>query len=258
MNKVYLTIILVMCLLMSGCSNKKDEHDSILLSEKDTIIEGSGDVDQSKNEENTTSKNVETIEQTTTSKGNDAQKEYIPNGCTPQLLIDVFINDESFIYVEEDSYNDSIKVDEFKKMSDLNYYDESEDELLKYGPYRVVDLDGDVYNEVITDIPSKEALILHFEDDKVYGYVYPWRGIATVYESGIFEGSSGASNTVYSVMNFDKCIYKVIDVVGWNDDGYFIDGKEVLSSDVESYLNSDKFKEEVPYWSDYDMILTTK
>ncbi len=261
-RKVYLTLLITTSTLFVACSNANSRK----IEEQETTSKQEERYSEKVSSEETTSEK-QTTDELTTEKVNvektattetDAESTYIPNGSTPQLLIDVLLNDEEFVYVEAEYSNGNALVEESKRMSELNYYDEYQDELLEYGPYRVVDLDGDGYNEVITDIPSKEALILHFEDDKVYGYVYPWRGIATVYESGIFEGSSGASNTVYSVMSFDKCMYEVIDAVGWTGNEYFIEGEEVSSDEVKNYLNSDKLGKEVPYWSDYEMILATK
>ena len=45
MNKIYLTIILVMCILISGCSSKKEQQNPILPSENDTAIGETEDVE---------------------------------------------------------------------------------------------------------------------------------------------------------------------------------------------------------------------
>ena len=184
---------------------------------------------------------------------------YQANGKTPQLMIDVILNDEEFIFVELD-YSTKEKIATWSKsLAEFNYeMYEFQNEPVEFGGYRVKDLDGDGYNEVILDIPTTETLILHYEDNEVYGFSYPWLGIKKIYLSGIIEGATGGSRTSYSIMKFDKDSYTEINVAECNDGICYIESKEVTSDEYMKYISSDKFTGEVPYWYDYKSILTTK
>ena len=47
--------------------------------------------------------------------------------------------------------------------------------------------------------------------------------------------------------------FKVLD-----RDVYYIEGKETSWDETMKYMDKDEFKEKVPYWYDYESILTTK
>lgn len=190
---------------------------------------------------------------------------YIPNGKTPQLLIDVLLSDAEFTFVQMD-YPSTEKIAAWSKtLSTFNYeIDQFWDEPVEFGKYRVVDLDGDGYNEIIIDIPSTEALVLHYEDDEVYGFMYPWLGVKTISTSGVMEGAEGGSHTMYSVMKFNKDTYTDTTIAESDyirKEGkfvYYVEDESVSLDEYTEYISSEKFTEKVPYWSDFETILTTK
>ena len=108
------------------------------------------------------------------------------------------------------------------------------------------------------DMESNESLILYYEEEKVYGFMFPYRGLATIYRNGMMLGSSGAAHSNLMRMELDKDTFKVTDIVLWDGDVYYIEGKETSWDETMKYMDKDEFKETVPYWYDYESILTTK
>ena len=120
--------------------------------------------------------------------------------------------------------------------------------------YRVYDLDEDGYNEVVLHNPGG-WLILHYEDNKVYGFMYFDKGIEAIYSSGMFKGSAGATYCTFSAMSFDKDSFKVTHASIWDNGKVIIDGKETTQDEYRKYLHSGKFDYRIPYYKDLEDIL---
>lgn len=254
MKKIGIKIVFICTLLLVGCIGNTEKKNS---NTNTSELKTSENISEETSVDSTTSEHP-------TSEENE-YIQYMPNGKTSQLLIDVLINNGQFTFVQMD-YPSTEKIAAWSKtLSTFNYeIDQFWDEPVEFGKYRVVDLDGDGYNEIIIDIPSTEALILHYEDDEVYGFMYPWLGVKTISTSGVMEGAEGGSHTMYSVMKFNKDTYTDTTIAESDyirKEGkfvYYVEDESVSLDEYTEYISSEKFTEKVPYWSDYEMILTTK
>lgn len=185
-----------------------------------------------------------------------------PNGKTPQLLKDVVLSKAEFTFVETELVHAENHDITSKKISErpmllskynyfVNYFD---DEVMHIDAYHVYDLDEDGYNEIILHNPGG-WLILHYEDNKVYGFRYFERGMNGIYSSGMFGGSGGASYGTFSTMSFDKDSFKVTHHAIWDDGKVTIEGKETTQDEYWKYLHSGKFDYLIPYFKDLKEIL---
>ena len=193
------------------------------------------------------------------------KSEYEPNGITPQLLKDVVLSKAEFTFVEtelvlEENHDyTSKKIAEWPMLlSNYNYWiNQFEDEVLPMDRYRVIDLNEDGYNEILLHHPVG-WLILHYEDNKVYGFHYFERGMMPTYTSGLFSGSGGASYGTFSTMSFDKDSFKVTHHAIWDEGKVTIEGKETTQDEYWKYLHSGKFDYMVPYYEDLEEIIDMK
>lgn len=185
-----------------------------------------------------------------------------PNGKTPQLLKDVLLSNAEFTFVEtelvyEENHNHTSKKLSERPMllSKFNYwFDQFVDEVVPIDMYRVYDLDEDGYNEVVLHNPGG-WLILHYEDNKVYGFRYFERGMNGIYSSGMFTGSAGAAYGTFSTMSFDKDSFKVTHASIWDNGKVIIDGKETTQDEYWKYLHSGKFDYLIPDYENFEDIL---
>ncbi|MBQ2981415.1 MAG: M56 family metallopeptidase [Lachnospiraceae bacterium] len=187
---------------------------------------------------------------------------YEPNGKTPQLLKDVVLSKAEFTFVEtelileENNDYTSKKIAEWPMLLSkfnyrVNYFD---DEVLPIDSYCVIDLNEDGYNEILLHHPVG-WLILHYEDNKVYGFHYFERGMMPTYSSGMFHGSGGASYGTFSTMSFDKDSFKVTHHAIWDNEKVTIEGKETTQDEYWKYLHSGKFDYMIPDYEDFEDIL---
>ena len=186
-----------------------------------------------------------------------------PNGKTPQLLKDVLLSKAEFTFVEtelvfEENHNHTSKKLSERPMllSKFNYWvNQFDDEVVAIDSYRVFDLDEDGYNEIVLHLLGNSKLILHYEDNKVYGFMYFDRGIEAIYYSGMFDGSAGAEYGTFSTMSFDKDSFKVTHASIWDHGKVIIDGRETTKDEYWKYLHSGKFDYRIPYYEDLEDIL---
>ena len=90
---------------------------------------------------------------------------YIPNGRTPQLLVDVILNNAEFY----DTYSKrKTTLDKFR-------YEDYEEEFEIY-EICVVDLDNDYINEIVVYPTFEAAVVFHYEDGTVYSFNRNYRG----------------------------------------------------------------------------------
>ena len=193
------------------------------------------------------------------------KSEYESNGITPQLLKDVVLSKAEFTFVEtelvlEENHDyTSKKIAEWPMLlSNYNYWiNQFEDEVLPMDSYHVIDLNEDGYNEILLHHPVG-WLILHYEDNHVYGFHYFERGMMPTYSSGMFSGSAGSSYGTFSTMSFDKDSFKVTHHAIWDDGKVTIEGKETTQDEYWKYLHSGKFDYMIPYYEDLEEIVDMK
>ncbi len=263
MKKIWLMTLVIGTLLFAGCNDDKGETTT---EQKTTLQEYSSGEQTSSEQTTEETTEQQSTEETTDIKSEEVDKsEYEPNGITPQLLKDVVLSKAEFTFVETELLLEenldftSKKISETPMLlSKYNYWiNQFEDEVLPMDSYRVIDLNEDGYNEILLHHPVG-WLILHYEDNKVYGFHYFERGMMPTYSSGIFCGSGGASYSTFSTMSFDKNSFRVTHHAIWDNEKVTIEGKETTQDEYWKYLHSGKFDYIVPYYEDLEEIVDMK
>ena len=135
----------------------------------------------------------------------------------------------------------------------LKDYEIVENETAKVDKYVFIDLDEDGTEELVIYTTSDYGayIILHCENNKIYGYKIDVRSFGNLKTDGSFIGASGAKNIEYLRINFDKNKYsfETLAVYNQNDKIYKIDGKEVSKSKIEEYAKTWDKKENVSWIS---------
>lgn len=113
--------------------------------------------------------------------------------------------------------------------------------------YAFIDMDNDNIDElVIFDVKMTYYLVLHYENEKVYGYNIGARSLIHLRTDGSFMTSSAAGINSIGNIVFDGSEYRIIDkaFVNDNDGEYFIDGKKTDQKTVKKHF--DDWFENVP------------
>ncbi len=266
MKKVSVTLLIVGVIFLVGCVNSHKKHTDNSVVQTSTMKEISSQktTDELTTEQSTTKASATEESSSDQSISSVEVREeqvidpavYVPNGKTPQLMKDVLLSKVEFTFVETE-WGTTDKIATYSMLlSKYNYWvDSFSDVIVEIYDYRVIDLDGDGYNEVILELTGNNDLILHYEDNTVYGFMYYDRSMNRIYTSGIFIGSSGASSSMYSTISFDTETYEITDLVGWDWDTCYIEGKEATDEEVIEYMDNDKFTYVIPRYKDVESIL---
>ena len=180
-----------------------------------------------KNEENKTEGNNIT---NTTTNSNTTQN---TSTDTKQLLLNVMNNKQKFI----DEDNNEVYFKDFKIVENQTAF---------------VDMDKDGTEELVIYTTSDYGayVILHYENNKVYGYMIGVRSLENLKTDGSFMGSSGANSNEYSRMTFNKNSYsiKTEAVYDGTDKIYKINNEKVSEKEIKEYVENWNKKENVS-WS---------
>ena len=158
---------------------------------------------------------------------------------TKQLLLNVMNNKQKFI----DEDNNEVYFKDFKIV---------ENQTAKVDKYAFVDMDKDGTEELVIYTTSDYGayVILHYENNKVYGYMIGVRSLENLKTDGSFMGSSGANSNEYSRMTFNKNSYsiKTEAVYDGTDKIYKINNEKVSEKEIKEYVENWNKKENVS-WS---------
>lgn len=161
--------------------------------------------------------------------------------------------------VSEDG-RDSIAYPHTEKITMHDYYEERQEWWYAYKwieRVSLTDLDGDGEKEfIMSDVYDGETLVLHRENNKIYGIDFVRRAFQSLQEDGIFGGSGGASHTVYSRLVFRNGMFVEEELAERETPKYYIGGKEVSEAEFEEWesihMNNDAQWYEMDSWDIWD------
>ena len=155
-----------------------------------------------------------------------------------QLLLDVMDNKQKFI----DEDNQEVFLKDFKII---------ENQTAEVDKYSFVDLDKDDIEELIIYTTSDYGayVILHYEDNKIYGYMIEIRSLENLKTDGSFMGSSGANSIEYLRMTFNKNSYTFKTEAVYDDTNkvYKINDINVSEAEIKEYTENWNKKENVSW-----------
>ena len=113
----------------------------------------------------------------------------------------------------------------------------------------VVDMDDDNIPELILHLlPSGHILVLHYENDFVYGYGFGVRSLGHIKKDGTFGWSSGAGYWGRSRLQFSADTYEIIDICRIESYDYghlhYINEEEVTETEFDLFVAEQDAKED--------------
>ena len=126
--------------------------------------------------------------------------------------------------------------------------------------FTVLDMDGDKVPEVVLELSvdgnPQFYEVLHYMNDKVYGYLIVYRGLTGLKADGTFLFSSGAADNGVGKLKFEPTAYTT-DKLGYSQssqDGsnltisYFINNKSVTKEAFDSFINEQVGKKDAAWY----------
>jgi len=133
--------------------------------------------------------------------------------------------------------------------------------IFKVTHFTVLDMDGDNIPEVVLELTVGDYVefyeVLHYMDNKVYGYIQVLRGLLELKEDGTFSFSNGASDNGYGKLRFipdiceaDTLAYCQSSRNNPTTELYFINNISVADESYKSYGKEQAGKKGV-VWYDF-------
>jgi len=133
------------------------------------------------------------------------------------------------------------------------------DKSYKLDSFTILDMDGDKNPEIIIKIDGGDVEVLHYHNDKVYGYYFVNRAMESLKTDGTYIGSSGAMDNSINRISFSGSRLNEIilaysestgkyDKDGYHIINYFIAKKPVSETEFESYLDKQVAKADTTWY----------
>lgn len=117
--------------------------------------------------------------------------------------------------------------------------------------YAFLDFDNDGSIEMLANVSSDYGyfLVLHIDDEQVYGYTFTQRSMINPKADGTFMGSSGAAESAIFALKFSGNQYLMTELAYQNDlpeiKQYRINGASATEEDYQTFYNEYKNKPDV-------------
>ena len=217
---VFATILCALLSSMLGCNNNKIHNST----DQNTSVTSEQD----------------TIETQITEENESTPNDYSQISNLPDIYQQVLDNKKSFTLRGGEVFIDEYKSPYLQKQ--LSTCDCVE--------YAVLDMDGNGDVELLIKGWSEDILVLHIENDVVYGYDFTFRGMYNVAEDGSFCWNTNAGNT-YGV---SKLIFKnkecdIVEIYRVeNDNTYYVNNKEVNKEEFDLFITNRKNVNQITWY----------
>lgn len=189
--------IVVVCLLatvLAGCGAERGEETK---KKSEQNIERAT-LTSLQSQETTPTLSPETVQEQT------SQGKYEDISTLPEEIQQILYNSGTFFEVEHQK--------EYTKETYKLPNNEGIGETSKWGSYLVYDLDEDGEKELAVEMDSNSTAtfieVFDKQEDRVYGYAFPYRGFTRVYTDRVVHGSSGADRGCLRTIKFNKNKYE--------------------------------------------------
>jgi len=138
---------------------------------------------------------------------------------------------------------------------------------MQIAKFALVDLDNDSIPEVILGVTTGGSddvsfIVLHYANDSVYGYSFPYRALNSIKADGTFSFSSGASDSGFGTIDFSGSDYanmitKItysqsnVDVNNNQSVSYFVNQQSATYDEFEIAINQEAVKPDAT-WYDFN------
>lgn len=169
------------------------------------------------------------------------------NSIAVTAIKDVIQNKKEFILTENNKpvfikNYDSINC--IYRSDDGSYEYINDDEKIEnsFNQFCVIDIDKDGNPEALLECGSSNILVLHYENDAVYGFAFPYRGMCSVKKDGSYRSSGGAVSVYIDKIKFSgsKCTFEELCCLDEYDtkNPYRINQQKVSKKEAEEYRNN--------------------
>lgn len=200
-----IAVLAIMLFILSGCTDTVEENQNIV---NNTIVPS---------EENTVSQ--------TSVEEFDVEEEFLK----------VIKSEEKFLGIGFENLEGQEGY-----LKDIEFCGQNE----QIGKYAFVDMDGDGVEEMYAETTSDGGfnIVFHYEDGKVYGYLFSARAIYSVKADGTYGGTGGATAYGYFKIAFNKNEITETCLADRNDNIYEVDGKSATKEEFEKFEESQSAK----------------
>ena len=175
------------------------------------------------------------------------QENETADSLSADLFTDILQNNCRFIFKGKNIYLNDFLNDEF------------DNEHTFYADYfTILNMDNDDIPEVILQIgPTGERLVLHYENDIVYGYHFGLRVINDLKKDGTFHWSGGAAYNGFGRLQFvdNKC--EINEISRYDNQLSYINDKQVSEDIYFLFQNEQLEKEDVEWYSFSEETIST-
>ena len=153
-------------------------------------------------------------------------------------------------YVKDFKYTSFMNVD---KNGKCNYYESGSDDpmKLKITSWCEVDIDKDQKQEVVLMCKDGTEIVFNSEE-RVCGYVFPFRGLKGLKKNGLSASSGSAAETYIGTLKFDNenCFFEYTGISDGYEKRYELNGKKVSKKEANKYINAfyDRQDDEVTWY----------
>ena len=124
-----------------------------------------------------------------------------------------------------------------------------------FNEFCIIDIDGDGNEELLLMAKNGNILLFRYDEDVVYGFVFPFRGMKNIKTDTSFECSGGASIICIQKINFvkDQIIMNELCLLDGIANKYRLNGNVADIKDIEKYLIEQNEKKSVK-WETYEKL----
>lgn len=154
------------------------------------------------------------------------------------ILLKVINNEQEFITERGDT----------TYLKDFDMYGEK----VTISRFAYVDFDQDGENEMVIETNSGSySIVLHYENQRVYGYLLSARAIYDIKNDGTYTGNGGEEVTNIKRMRFATVEYEEIILASKVNGEYEVAGMPATEEQFNDFQSIQDFKEEVEWTTDF-------
>ncbi len=134
-------------------------------------------------------------------------------------------------------------------LKDFNEYNYDNENMREIEKYCFVNLDQEGENELVALTKSNSGyyLILHYDNDEVYGYFITDRGIINIKADGTSASTGGAYTYGYNLYKFNKEKYETIQLAHKDYENYIVDNQSATKEQFEEFEKNQNLKQDIEW-----------
>lgn len=156
------------------------------------------------------------------------------------------------IYLKDFHSDDYLGLDDKGQYKYSNDYESDINHV--YSQFCILDMDSDGYPEILLESKTtSDILLFHYENGKVYGNLFPYRGMELIKKDASFISSGGADDNVIGKIRFSKgkVLFNELCIIDGHNNIYRINGENASQEEVRKYAEKQFEKEDVK-WHTYN------